>query len=315
MKGGGPEPAVRVGIVSWNTADLLDRCLSALPAALGGLEAEVVVVDNASSDGSADVAAGHPVTAVRNSENVGYARAMNQALAGATAPVLVALNPDTEPPAGSLERLVDVLRDRPDVGLVVPRLLNADRSDQHSVYRFPSVRLAAIVALLPTRLQHRYGPTWWLEGQADHRRTVPVDWAIGAVHCIRTKALDGSAPYSERWFMYVEDLELCWRLRRLGWEILLAGDVAVPHVGNASGAQAWGDSRTERWMDATYDWYAGARGPLAARAWAAVNTAGIGAKLVGARVRGNADRYRDLRPLLAAHGRRVFGRVRQLSPT
>ena len=96
-------PDVRVGIVSWNTAALLDRCLSALPAALGGLRAEVIVVDNASADDSVNVARGHAGVRVElQSENLGYARGMNLALAGSTAPVLLALNPDTEaaPSAG-----------------------------------------------------------------------------------------------------------------------------------------------------------------------------------------------------------------------
>ena len=101
---------VRVGIVSWNTAEWLDRCLSALPAALGELEAEVVVVDNASSDGSADRAAAFGWADVRRSDdNVGYSRAMNVALADTDAPTLLALNPDTEPPPRSLERLVALL--------------------------------------------------------------------------------------------------------------------------------------------------------------------------------------------------------------
>jgi GT2 family glycosyltransferase len=129
---------VRVGIVSWNTAALLDRCLAALPAATNGLNAEVVLVDNASSDHSVEVARRHAgVTVVANEENVGYARGMNQALthdAGPTPPeVLIALNPDTVPPPGSLTRLVEDLLGQPEVGLIVPQLLNPDGTLQHSV--------------------------------------------------------------------------------------------------------------------------------------------------------------------------------------
>src|SRR5690606_3049727 len=99
--------------------------------------------DNDSGDDSAEVAgrvAG--VEVIRNTDNVGYARGMNQALAGSDAPVLIALNPDTEPAPGSLEALIDHLLAHPRVGLVVPRLTHLDGRLQHSVYRFPSVPLA-----------------------------------------------------------------------------------------------------------------------------------------------------------------------------
>lgn len=266
---------VRVGIVTWNTAECLERCLEALPAALGGLAAELVVVDNASSDGSADVAQRFPgVRVVRNTENVGYARAMNQALHGTSAPFLLALNPDTEPSPDSLAELVEFLRSNPDVGLVAPRLLNADGTLQHSVHRFPSIALATVVGFVPLPLRPgRIGEGWWLEGSADalHEHTVDVDWVIGAVHCIRAAALDGASAYSERWFMYVEDLNLCWQLHKRGWRITLLGETAVTHLGNVAGERAWGAAREQRWLDAMYDWYTIERGAVRARMWAAVN--------------------------------------------
>ena len=273
-------PRVRVGIVSWNTAALLDRCLAALPAALDGLDADVVVVDNGSTDGSADAAARHPsITVRRNVINSGYASAMNQALTaalpghgGAEAEVLIALNPDTEPPAGSLKALVERLLAEPELGLVGPRLLNLDGSVQHSAYRFPSLRLAAIVGLLPRAvLGHGVGARWWLEGFASHDRSSDVDWLVGAVHVIRRSALDGEDPYGERWFMYVEDLDLCWRLARRGWRRRLEAEVCVPHAGNASGAIAWGHERRSRWTAASYDWFEQTHGAAATRVWAALN--------------------------------------------
>lgn len=269
-------PDVRVGIVSWNTADLLDRCLAALPAALGDLSSDVVVVDNASSDHSAEVAQRHGITLVHNARNEGYARGMNRALAGSEADVLIALNPDTEPPPGSLAALVAHLAGDPTAAIAVPRLVHTDGRLQHSAYRFPSVPLAAAVCFVPPRWQRgRFGRRWWLEGAAPHDESGPVDWAIGAVHAIRRSALGGHPPYSERWFMYAEDVELCWRLAGQGWRTDLVADVAVPHTGNASGAQAWGTSRDRRWWAASYDLYALMRGRFAARRWAAVNTAGV----------------------------------------
>jgi GT2 family glycosyltransferase len=306
-------PDVRVGIVSWNTAALLDRCLAALPAALGDLRAEVVVVDNASSDESAEVAARHDVTLVRSDTNEGYARGMNRALAATEAPVLLALNPDTEPPPGSLAALVGRLHAEPTAAVVVPRLVHLDGRLQHSVYRFPSVRLAAVVSFVPPRWQRgAIGRRWWLEGAAPHDRSGPVDWALGAVHVIRRDAVAGRAPYSERWFMYAEDIELCWRLERQGWTTVLAADVTVPHASNAAGAQAWGSSRAQRYWAASYDLYAGMHRPLAARGWAAVNTVGVlvhlaanlaGSVLPGAARGRRVATARSLAKVLPVHAR------------
>ena len=98
----------------------------------------------------------------------------------------------------------------------------------------PSLRLAAVMGFVPLSWRHgRIGERWWLEGSSDHRydEVVDVDWVIGAVHVIRTSALDGHPPYSERWFMYVEDLELCARMHAAGHRVVLDGDVTVAHVG------------------------------------------------------------------------------------
>jgi GT2 family glycosyltransferase len=318
-------PRLRVGIVSWNTAELLDRCLAALPAALStalsrtlaepGLDAEVVVVDNASSDGSAEVAARHgDVRVIRNATNRGYARAMNQALATAAgtsdADVLIALNPDTEAPPGSLAALVERLLGDPGVGLVGPALVHPDGTRQHSAYRFPSLRQAAIVGLLPRAVLRRgLGRRWSLEGHGEPAAPCDVDWIIGAVHVMRASALEGRAPYSERWFMYVEDLDLCWRLAQGGWRRRLEADVTVTHVGNAAGAAAWGAQRRARWTAASYDWYAGQHGAAATRAWAALNLAGTArwwaqtaAGRGGAEAGGGPDRH-ELAGLVRVHAR------------
>jgi N-acetylglucosaminyl-diphospho-decaprenol L-rhamnosyltransferase len=256
---------VRVGIVSWNSEADLHRCLAALPAALGRLAAEVVVVDNASSDASAAVAEAAGAEVLRNPRNVGYAAGMNRALAGTAAPVLVALNPDTEPPPCSLERLVATLRARPDAAIVVPRLVEVDGRPQHSAYRLPSpwVSVVAAVSVAPLR-RSPLGRRLLLEGAGPHRGG-PVPWAIGAVHVLRAAALAGAPPYAERAFMYAEDLELCWRLGEQGWVTWLDDDVEVPHVGNASGALAWGEDRGLRYWAATYDVVAARRGAGAAR--------------------------------------------------
>ena len=302
----------RIGIVSWNTAELLDVCLKSLPAALAGVDAEIVVVDNDSSDGSADVARRHArVEVIRNPTNVGYAAAMNQALRGVDSgfgpDALVALNPDTVVPPEGLTRLLETLEAHPSVGLVVPKLVNPDGTTQHSVYRFPSVALSAVGGIVPVGLQRaRLADSWWLEVGANHDHASDIDWAIGAVHVLRASAVDLDAPYNERWFMYVEDLDLCWQLNREGWRRRLEPSVAVVHVGNASGSQAWGGGRTAKWLLATYDWYRMRRGEAATRLWAAANIVGVLTRLGGAVFRVALSRpiepwRRDLGQVLSLH--------------
>jgi GT2 family glycosyltransferase len=144
------------------------------------------------------------------------------------------------------------------------------------------------------------GERWWAEGYAPHDRAADIDWAIGAVHVIRAAALDGRPPYDESSFMYVEDVDLCWRLAQSGWRRRLEPDVGIVHVGNAAGEQAWGAGRTERWMRATYDWYRGTFGAGATRRWAAVNTTAVSVQLLGSlpgAVLGSEWRRRRVREL------------------
>jgi GT2 family glycosyltransferase len=229
---------------------------------------------------------------------------MNQALAGTAAPVLVALNPDTTTSPGSLRRLVETPDRHPEIGVAVPRLVNDDGSLQHSVHRFPSSVQALVMGLVPFRLRRGWlGRRFWLEGYADFEHAATVDWAIGAVHAIRRSALsDPDRAYSERWFMYAEDMELCWRLGRQGWAVRLVPDAQVAHVYNAAGAATWGDTRDARWLEATYDWYRSVRGDLRTRGWAAANVAGLLVKIAVLRLRGDQDQAAAaLRRLLALH--------------
>jgi len=301
-------PKLRVGVVSWNTASLLEGCLKALPAALEGTDAEVVVVDNASSDPSHAVAAAFPhVQAVLNPTNVGYAKAMNQALHGSTAEVLIALNPDTEPPPGSLATLAVRLLAAPGVALVAPMLVGFDGASQWSARRFPSLGAAAASCILPGRLQGgRVGRHFGLERAGQPPAPTDIDWAIGAVHVIRAQALAGRAPYDERWFMYVEDIELSWWLAQRGWRRRLEADIIVPHVGNASGAQAWGDEHVGRCFDATYDWYERDRSRIGVRALAGLNALRVGARAAFGILAGRPEEHiADMRRELPHHTRAV----------
>lgn len=262
---------VRVGIVTYESADRIGACLDALPASLHDLAAEIMVVDNASRDDSAAIAAAHGVEVVRNDDNVGYARAMNQALADTQAEVLVALNPDTIPTPRSLRQLVDVLDARPDVAVAVPRLVHPDGRTQASAHRFPWLPAMAAALLVPRRLlSTSLKRRLTLPDTLGPGRAGPVDWAIGAVHVMR-RSMVGDRPYGERWFMYVEDLDLCWRVSQAGHLTWYQGDVMIVHEGGASAQQVFGADPSARWWGETYDWYALTRGTGRCRMYALAN--------------------------------------------
>ncbi len=266
---------VRLGIVSWNTAAMLDRALASLPDALGGLKAEVVVVDNASNDSSVEIARRHGgIEVVANDSNLGYARAMNEALAGTTARAVIALNPDTEAPPRSLEKLVTTLDEHPSAALVAPVLVDSNGLPQRSVYPYPGLVQALETGFVPKAWRRDCTP------RGSSIRTLRRRWAVGAVHCIRKAALGDELPYSTRWFMYVEDIELCWRLEKNGWRNLLREDVTVAHHGNAAGMQRWGEGADLelKSLSNIYDWLWSDRSPLQARATALVNVLGVAAK-------------------------------------
>jgi GT2 family glycosyltransferase len=134
-----------------------------------------------------------------------------------------------------------------------------------------------------------------------------VDWAVGAVHCIRRSALDREAPYSERSFMYMEDMEICWHVRSRGWLVRLEPSSVVRHTGNVAGERAFGVAREERWIDALYDWYVAEHGPLAARGYAAATCLGLLVKAAVLRVSdGPPEHKAQVEGLLRIHSRRIL---------
>jgi N-acetylglucosaminyl-diphospho-decaprenol L-rhamnosyltransferase len=300
-------PDLRLGIVTYDTPDDLASCLEALPAATAGLDVEVVVVDNGSvGDGDLQVARQFPVRVLQAARNVGYPRAMNRALADTAAPVLMAVNPDTLAEPGSLTHLVEALQRAPDVGLMGPLLRGQDGHVQHSGYAFPSPAVALATGLVPPRLRpRRLLERYDLEGWAPRDRPHEVDWLVGAVHCIRAAAVRRDRVYSERAFMYVEDLELGWHVRRSGFRVVLDPAVQVLHIGNVTGERSFGAQRELRWIDATYDWYVEARGAAAARRWAVANVLGLSAKALLLARSDDAAHRSYVGELLGEHRRRV----------
>jgi N-acetylglucosaminyl-diphospho-decaprenol L-rhamnosyltransferase len=259
---------IAVAVVSFETRELLARCLESLAGH------EVWVVDNASDDGSADMVrerfAG--VHLIASAENLGYGRAVNLVGARTDSPWLVAANADVAVRPGALEALVEAGERDPGAGILAPRLVRADGSVQHSIHPFPTVPVGLAHAVGAPGLGDRLA----LEGRTRLERERRVDWAHGALLAIRREAWDAVSGFDERRWMYAEDLDLCWRARRAGWATRYVPGAVVEHAVSAATAAAFGAGREDRAQAAAYAWMREARGPARTRAYALI---GAGAAL------------------------------------
>jgi len=223
-------------IVNWNVRDLLRDCLRSIERGRGALEVEVIVVDSASGDDSvAMVAAEFPWVTLRpQSENVGFPRGNNIALAEARGDHLLLLNPDTVVLDDALTVMVAYLEKNPEVGAVGPQLLNPDGSVQSSRRRFPTLATG-------------FFESTWLEGVAPgvlrryyaldlpDDRMADVDWLVGACIMVPRGVYEQIGGLDEAYFMYSEELDWCRRIKEAGWRVVYhPGARVVHHVGKSS---------------------------------------------------------------------------------
>jgi GT2 family glycosyltransferase len=240
-----PDPTLAVSIVNYRTPDLLMRCLAALEVerADWGEALAVTVTDNASDDGSVEmVEQRFPwVRVIRNTANVGFGRAHNQALAGSTATWLLVLNSDATVAPGSLRTLADYLAGNPDVAVVGPRLRYPNGQVQPSRRRFPTF---ATFFLESTQLQ-RYSPDnavlrrYYVADRSDDE-VQDVDWLVGACLLVRAEAAAQVGLFDERFFLYSEEVDWCRRFRAAGWRVAYLPTAEVTHVEGASSERRLG---------------------------------------------------------------------------
>lgn len=233
-----------VCIVSYNCRDLLASCVQSIERHSGELSVEIVVADNASSDGTVQMLSEQfpAVKVIANEENSGFAAGTNQAMAAATGETLMMLNPDTEVTEGALSVLVEFLRERPEVGAAGPSVVGADGRPQATAHRFPRLwRTLAKQAGL-----HRALPCCRAladssaSGQSHLRQT--VDWLSGVCIAIRRDAWERVGPLDEGFFIYSEDVDWCLRAARAGYERWLLPEARIIHHEAAS----WGGASQER---------------------------------------------------------------------
>ena len=206
-------------ILSFNTKKLLQECLKALRN-----DDEVIVVDNASSDGSAEmVKKDFPkVKLIKNKKNLGFAKANNQGIRRAQGEYYLLLNSDTQVKPGSLNKLIQFAKKEPEVGIIGARLINPDDSVQPSIYHFPTLWRAIREYWLGQKgVYEKYSP--------QGRKAVEVEAVTGAAMLIPRKTIEKVGLLDERYFMYFEDLDYCRRVRLVGFKVFYLPTAGILH--------------------------------------------------------------------------------------
>lgn len=231
-----------VVVVNYRTDEPLAECLASLAKTTGRLAVEVIVVDNSATLAAGGFRGRFPaVTLVENPENVGFARAANQGIRLSRGRHVLLLNPDTLVHEGGVATMVGYLDADPTVGAVGARLLDPDGSLQYSCRRFPGYltiffgRYALLTRLWPGNAVSRQ----YLYAEWDHRSVRAVDWVSGACLMARREVVERVGALDEGYFLFVEDMDWCRRIRDAGWAIVYLPDAVVTHhIGVSRGPAA-----------------------------------------------------------------------------
>jgi GT2 family glycosyltransferase/lipopolysaccharide/colanic/teichoic acid biosynthesis glycosyltransferase len=219
-------------IVSYNSRAELTECLPSIAGQGSRFSFETIVVDNASSDGTAAfVREGYPwVRLFENEANVGYSRAVNRGVRESRGRYILVLNPDVVVLQGTIDCLAGFMNEHPNAGIVGPRLENSDGTLQHSCRRFYTFwTLVLRRTFLGRVLKRSRALASYLMLDFDHATSREVDWVIGAAMMVRRAALTDIGLMDERFFLYFEDVDWCYRTWRSGWKVYYVPDAVMRH--------------------------------------------------------------------------------------
>ncbi len=239
MKG---KPVLSIVIVSWNVREDLRECLRSLlkdeGSRLESGEIEIIVVDNASTDGTAEMVE-HEFPQVKllvNPQNLGYTKANNIGIKHSCGKYILLLNPDTIVHQGALQALIDCAESHPEAGIIGAKLLNSDGSVQRSARSFPDIgaglfRNTFLGRLFPNNpFVRRY-----LLADFGYDEVREVDWVSGAAMLVRRDLIERIGGLDERFWAYCEDVDLCWRAWQAGYKVLFCPNAVITHkVGRSS---------------------------------------------------------------------------------
>lgn len=228
-------------IISYNTRVDLKAALDSIRRLPEAGELEVVVVDNGSRDGSIEMVRDlYPeVLLVINERNGGYSQACNRGIMATQAPYVMVLNSDIEFDRGGPREMAEWMEANPSIGAAGPRVLNSDGTVQFSCRDFPSLTVSLGHAFLGELFPNNPFTRSYHMKDCGHDRDMGVEWVSGAAMLLRRTACEEVGGFDEGYFMYVEDVDLCWRLRQAGWEIRYYPRVEIiHHIARSSSQQS-----------------------------------------------------------------------------
>lgn len=291
--GFGDRTTVTVAVVSWNTRELLDRCLRSLHTSAAGGGVEVWVVDNGSTDGSVDMVRERHrwVKLVETGENLGYGRAVNLVAERTSTPWFALSNADIALRPGALDALLAAGEADPGAGILAPRLILPGGATQHSAWAFPTIAATLVQNAGPRFAGSRLAERLALAGAWNPERARRVPWAVGAFLLVRRSAWNQVGGFDPGQWMSAEDLDLGWRMREAGWATRYEPRALVDHDENAATAQVWGGDLAIHWQRCAYAWMLRRRGRAVTVGVGALNFLGSAARysLGRARARGGSD--------------------------
>ena len=304
-------PEVSIAIVLYNSNDSIRDCLRSIRPETDSGFAELVAVDNASPDDSVSIVRAELPTAqvLEFAENRGFAAGANAALASARGRYWLLLNPDVRAPADGLRRLVAWMDAHPRIALASPEIVGRDGRWEEPGRALPSVgrtllRVLRLHRLLPASLRRRiFRAGYWTHGDQ-----LNAGWIPGTVMIVRPEAARAVGPLREDLFMYGEDLEWCWRMRRAGWRVGVCSSTTFVHDTSSSALRTFGQDDVERriaeGMDAACRLMYGA---THARALAALTAVAFA---LDARLPSKSPAQRDRARVAARIWRRLAARAR-----
>lgn len=226
------DPELSIIIVSYKVREYLLNCIQSICDTTDGVRFEIIVVDNASGDGSAEAVKERfpTVQVVVNNRNIGFAAANNQALSVAKGDMLLLANPDVVVKEAAIPEMLDFVKENQDVAVAGCRLVHPDGTPQQSIRAFPSVlgNLFCGVQLGTSLLRGACRPS------RPNMRAIEAEYLNGAFLMVRRGALDGQPLFDPAFFMYGEEKDLCWRVKKRGWRVCFLPQVQVTHYGGRS---------------------------------------------------------------------------------
>lgn len=219
-------------IVTHNSRDQVQKCLASLDRYPASGSSEIIVVDNASSDGTPRMIEERfpGVSLDSNTENKGYSRGVNQGIAGATGRNMLILNPDIEVQENSIDRLLEFMDRTPDAGIAGSKLIYPDGTLQHSCRSFYTIRTLLLRRTFLGRLfPNARALRKHLMLDYDHEESRKVDWVLGACMLVRREAMEKVGLMDERFFLYFEDTDWCFRMKKMDWGVYYIPDSVMIH--------------------------------------------------------------------------------------